>query len=615
MPHANATIMALSIVDSVTSIVSLLDCLENLPTQPPSLYLDIEGVKLSRHGSISIIQLLVFPLNHVFLIDVHILQDSAFCTPNLSGSTLKSVLESESVPKVFFDVRNDADALFAHFQISMQGVQDIQLLEVASRPYSKQRVSGLADCIENDIPLAVEAKEAWKTTKESGKALFNSERGGSYEVFNVRPMWQEIIDYCTNDVVYLPVLWDIYSRKLSSGWAVKVEEGTRKRLLESQSVSYKPHGKDKTLSPWARSVKSGKSKHSNNRAKHDSNLSELKQQGRAELVVIRSIIKKEKKQPESNLVHQPPMKYTKPKELPQEAQLNSLIEAQYHNRVFVDPPSLSKLALRSKPLLVHEAPKSSNPPPQSVVLPSTWICSTCDRMMQEDQKQAHLDGKPHKARMEQAAKATSTSFKVTTKPLGITKNVEHVPVLPNQAYRSKIRSAQTSPVTLEPPPYSAVPPSNWTCTTCSRVMHQDQMQAHLAGKTHKARLNQVQNAKSAAPIQATTTAQASSTQEAATVTATSSRKLRTRLAQNATPASPGQNAMAPRANPSNQASPATIPSSSKKGKPKYRPSGKSSRYTTPTAQPLGHLYEGDFNYGICDKDCGWCGHCMDGVNI
>lgn len=21
------------------------------------------------------------------------------------------------------------------------------------------------------------------------------------------------------------------------------------------------------------------------------------------------------------------------------------------------------------------------------------------------------------------------------------------------------------------------------------------------------------------------------------------------------------------------------------------------------------------NYGLCDKDCGWCGHCMDGVDI
>ena len=109
--------MAVTIVDSVTSLVALLDCLEDLPTQPPSLYLDLEGVRLSRHGSISVLQIFVLPCHHSFLVDVNVLEADAFHIPNRSGTTLKFVLESESVPKVFFDVRNDADALFAHYQV------------------------------------------------------------------------------------------------------------------------------------------------------------------------------------------------------------------------------------------------------------------------------------------------------------------------------------------------------------------------------------------------------------------------------------------------------------------------------------------------------------------
>ncbi len=162
--------MAVSIVDSVTSLVALLDCLETLPTQPPSLYLDLEGVRLSRYGSISIIQVLVLPRNHIFLVDIHVLQDSAFSTPNSVGTTLRSVLESELVPKVLFDVRNDADALFAHFRVSMQGVHDIQLLEAATRSFPKEYLGGLARCIERDAQLGADAKEgleSYKTRRNS----------------------------------------------------------------------------------------------------------------------------------------------------------------------------------------------------------------------------------------------------------------------------------------------------------------------------------------------------------------------------------------------------------------------------------------------------------------
>ena len=160
--------MEVTLVDSEPSVVDLIDDIDNLPIQPPSLYLDIEGVKLSRDGSISIIQIFVLPKSHIFLIDIFILQEKAFCTSNRSGTDLRSILESALVPKVFFDVRNDSDALFAHFQISLQGIQDIQLLEIATRFYSKQWVAGLAKCIEKEAQLSAEAIAVWKATKQKG---------------------------------------------------------------------------------------------------------------------------------------------------------------------------------------------------------------------------------------------------------------------------------------------------------------------------------------------------------------------------------------------------------------------------------------------------------------
>jgi len=47
---------------------------------------------------------------------------------------LKDILESATTPKVFFDIRNDSGALFAHFGIALQGVQDVQLWRMPHVP-------------------------------------------------------------------------------------------------------------------------------------------------------------------------------------------------------------------------------------------------------------------------------------------------------------------------------------------------------------------------------------------------------------------------------------------------------------------------------------------------
>jgi exonuclease 3'-5' domain-containing protein 1 len=55
----------------------------------------------------------------VYLIDVHTLGEEAFDTAGVGEITLKDILQDEEIPKVFFDVRNDSDALFSHFGIAL----------------------------------------------------------------------------------------------------------------------------------------------------------------------------------------------------------------------------------------------------------------------------------------------------------------------------------------------------------------------------------------------------------------------------------------------------------------------------------------------------------------
>jgi exonuclease 3'-5' domain-containing protein 1 len=239
------------LIDTQADVGSLTDALLDLPTHPPSLYLDLEGVNLSRHGSISILQIYVLPTHRTYLVDVHTLQAAAFTTAGRRGQTLQNILESAALPKAFFDVRNDSDALHSHFGICLAGVVDLQLMELATRTGPRRYVSGLAKCIERgEAALSHAERQAWAANKEIGKILFAPERGGSYEVFNVRPLAESIKQYCMQDVQFLPRLWQHYNARLTPVWRGKVDVATRARVRLSQSAGYAAHGRHKALGPW-----------------------------------------------------------------------------------------------------------------------------------------------------------------------------------------------------------------------------------------------------------------------------------------------------------------------------------------------------------------------------
>lgn len=242
-----------TIIDSCDSIASLIDSIVNLPTEPPSLYVDIEGVNLSRHGSVSILQIYVLPLKHTYLIDIVGLGKKAFDTAGNNGETLKTIFESELIPKAFFDIRNDSDALHGHFGIKFAGVEDIQLMELATRAFNRRCVNGLSRCIEKDVQMNGAEKIAWMRAKDKGKALFAPERGGTYEVFNQRPLREDIIQYCVQDVQLLPILWKRYQSKMTPRWSDKVRLETQVRIRSSQSVSYNGKGRHMAMAPagWA----------------------------------------------------------------------------------------------------------------------------------------------------------------------------------------------------------------------------------------------------------------------------------------------------------------------------------------------------------------------------
>lgn len=94
----------------------------------------------------------------------------------------------------------------------------------------------------------------WQHTKESVRRLYDPNKGGSFEVFNERPLRQEVVQYCKQDVELLPTLWEVYSSKLRRPdhgcWRLTVREATAERIKLSQSKKYDGQAGGRDSGPW-----------------------------------------------------------------------------------------------------------------------------------------------------------------------------------------------------------------------------------------------------------------------------------------------------------------------------------------------------------------------------
>ena len=203
---------------------------------PPSstLYLDLEGYKLGRSGNIAIITV---PFIHKWWLGSSTSRHSnntAFISEAHNGKSLKSILEDRETPKCLWDVRNDADALWALYQVRLAGVTDVQLLENASRAGDKTYVHGLDKCIQSDLKLGFMALNRWIRTKQEIRTSMPT------GIFNTRPLDSKTVQYCINDVVYLPDLYASYMKRIESDWLAKAMDESERRVVEALSAGSEP---------------------------------------------------------------------------------------------------------------------------------------------------------------------------------------------------------------------------------------------------------------------------------------------------------------------------------------------------------------------------------------
>ena len=125
-------------------------------------------------------------------------------------------------------------------------------MELAPRvgPGSSKELCSLVYCVEKYVQISSQQQNAWKVSKDNGEKLFDPQKGGSYEVWNERPLKDKIETYCLLEVHYLPKLREKYWDNIDAGLKTVVDMETIRRLLVSQSPSYQPYGEHKRLGPW-----------------------------------------------------------------------------------------------------------------------------------------------------------------------------------------------------------------------------------------------------------------------------------------------------------------------------------------------------------------------------
>ena len=183
--------------------------------------------------------------------------------------------------------------------------------------------------------------------------------------------------------------------------------------------------------------------------------------------------------------------------------------------------------------------------------------------------------------------------------------------------RTKVVTNATAVAKTDTEMSFTVPDHKWTCTACSREMLKSQQQYHLAGKAHINRLKLTSSASASAPsnppLQPATAQKDSPRIVTTTTTRTQKAKPKTaKTTQRGHPRSAGSKDRKLRDR-------AAGTPSFRTNEPPAHPNwgfigfGQSS-FATNYAYDEYYSEKGD-DFGICDKDCGWCGHCMDNIDI
>jgi len=235
------------LIDTEDLLIISLEKLRTVST----IALDCEGVDLgskSPSSSLAILHISTGRNSAVFCFDIFKLGASAFTTTTSDGYSLKTLLESNTVCKLLWDLRSDSSALFRKYNITLAGAFDVQVQDTASLflkqvkyTYDERRilknVYGLGSTLEKSRAISNEEKARLRTIKAEAKKFFSPDEGGTYENWNIRPLSKLLLEYCC-DSRYFFSLFEQYDKvmraclRYTSRGAYEMSQDALKRSFE-----------------------------------------------------------------------------------------------------------------------------------------------------------------------------------------------------------------------------------------------------------------------------------------------------------------------------------------------------------------------------------------------
>ncbi|KAK2776306.1 hypothetical protein FQN52_003497 [Onygenales sp. PD_12] len=219
-----------TIISSTTDLQSLLSKIPALPTSPPSLYVSIVG-NGSYYGQpgerFGFLCLYIPPHNKIYLIDIQQLGEGVFTitaptntapTPddesgNTTSTSLKAILESPTIPKVFGSITSECRALDWRFGVSVAGVHATFILQWAASRYTCFNI-GLSECVARHAPAPVANEYLYLHLRE--EAAYRAIKGSGDVPIKQRPLHEDIFLGLVNTLIPLPVLFRVYTDMLSA---------------------------------------------------------------------------------------------------------------------------------------------------------------------------------------------------------------------------------------------------------------------------------------------------------------------------------------------------------------------------------------------------------------
>ncbi|VDI46491.1 exonuclease 3'-5' domain-containing protein 1 [Mytilus galloprovincialis] len=189
-------------VDTKDKFIEVIKELQEMIKIKQMIAVDCEGVDLSRFGSVTLINIGTRDL--VYLIDILKIGNSVF------DDGLRTILEDSGIEKLMFDCREDADALLHLHKVKLDGVLDVQILEVSNRVHIYRngytKIRSLKHCLEeyvNDNTLL--------NIKLQGRSSMNM----SSKIWEKRPLDENMLKYASVDILGLFKLYDALRTRMS----------------------------------------------------------------------------------------------------------------------------------------------------------------------------------------------------------------------------------------------------------------------------------------------------------------------------------------------------------------------------------------------------------------